>query len=172
VALVGMRDVGLELKGVLDAIMNPLANLGKLGGFAGRRLTSMFGPPAVEVRSSALAEDAERLARLVALFGSNVEKLLRRYQESILERQYQLGRVADAAIELYASSCVLHRLDAQLRDHQLAADEPARDQQIGRYYLQTAGRRIRKSLADLWDNDDEETTRAANLALERARSNG
>jgi alkylation response protein AidB-like acyl-CoA dehydrogenase len=165
VALVGMRDVGLELKGVLDAIMNPLANLGKLGGFAGRRLSSMFSPPAIEVRSSSLAEDAERLARLVGSLGSNVEKLLRRYQESILERQYQLGRVADAVIEIYVSSCVLNRLDALLRDHQLADDELARDQQIGRYYLQTAGRRIRKSLADLWDNDDEETTRVANLAL-------
>jgi hypothetical protein len=37
--------------------------------------------------------------------------------------------------------------------------------QIGRYYLQTAARRIRRALADLWDNDDEETTRIANLAL-------
>lgn len=165
VALVGMRDVGLELKGVLDAIMNPLANLGKLGGFAGRRLSSMFGPPAIEVRASALAEDAERLARLVGLLGSNVEKLLRRYQESILERQYQLGRVADAVIKIYVSSCVLNRLDALLRDNHLAPEALARDLQIGRYYLQTAGRRIRKSLADLWDNDDEETTRVANLAL-------
>src|SRR5207248_11371046 len=38
VALVGLRDVGLELKSVLDAAMHPLKNLGKLGGFAGRRL--------------------------------------------------------------------------------------------------------------------------------------
>lgn len=165
VALVGMRDVGLELKGVLDAIMNPLANLGKLGGFAGRRLSSLFSPPAIEVRASALSEDAERLARLVGLLGSNVEKLLRRYQESILERQYQLGRVADAVIEIYVSSCVLNRLDALLRDNHVPAEQLAHDLAIGRYYLQTAGRRIRKSLADLWDNDDEETTRVANLAL-------
>jgi hypothetical protein len=145
--------------------MNPLANLGKLGGFAGRRLSSLFSPPAIEVRASALAEDAERLARLVGLLGSNVEKLLRRYQESILERQYQLGRVADAVIEIYVSSCVLNRLDSLLRDSHVPAEQLARDLQIGRYYLQTAGRRIRKSLADLWDNDDEETTRVANLAL-------
>ena len=169
-ALVGMRDVGLELKGVLDAVMNPLANFGKLSGFAGRRLTSMFGPPAVEVRSSALEADADHLARLIGSFGSNVEKLLRRYQESILERQYQLGRAADAAIELYVSSCVLNRLDALLRDDQLAPEELARDLSIGRYYLQTAGRRIRRTLADLWDNDDEQTTRVANLALARADS--
>ncbi|HEX5497800.1 MAG TPA: acyl-CoA dehydrogenase family protein, partial [Thermomicrobiales bacterium] len=144
VALVGMRDVGLELKGVLDAVMNPLANLGKLGGFAGRRLTSMFGPPDVPVRSSVLEADADRLGRLIGSFGSNVEKLLRRYQESILDRQYQLGRVADAVIELYVSSCVLNRLDALMRDSHVAAADLTRDLQIGRYYLQTAGRRIRR----------------------------
>ncbi len=166
VALVGMRDVGLELKGVLDAIMNPLANLGKLGDFAGRRLTALFGPPAIEVRSAALEGDADRLARLVGAFGSNVERLLRRYQESILERQYQLGRVADAVIELYVSSCVLNRLDRMLRDEHGDAEENARQLQIGRYYLQTAGRRIRRALGDLWDNDDDETTRIANLALQ------
>ncbi len=165
VALVGMRDVGLELKGVLDAIMNPLANLGKLGGFAGRRITAMFGPPSVEVRSAALEGDADQLARLVGTFGSNVEKLLRRYQESILDRQYQLGRVADAVIELYVSSCVLNRLDFLIRSQHIAPDELARSLQIGRYYLKTAGRRIHRALADLWDNDDEETTRVANLTL-------
>ena len=165
VALVGMRDVGLELKGVLEAIMNPLANLGKLGDFAGRRITSMLGPPTVEVRSALLEGDADRLSRLVSAFGSNVEKLLRRYQESILDRQYQLGRVADAVIELYVSSCVLNRLDALQTDSHVAADELTRSMQVGRYYLQTAGRRIRRALADLWDNDDEETTRIADLAL-------
>ena len=35
----------------------------------------------------------------------------------------------------------------------------------GRYYLRTAERRIRRNLADLWDNDDEVTTEVADLLL-------
>lgn len=164
-ALVGMRDVGLELKGVLDAILNPFGNLGKLGGFASRRIGSMFTPPAVEVRSEKLSAEAAELGRTVGTFGSNIERLLRRYQESIMDRQYQLGRVADAAIELYVSSCVLSRLDALMRDPHLDENQRAAGLRIGRYYLKTADRRIRRSLADLWDNDDDETTKIANLAL-------
>ena len=164
VGLFGMRDVGLELKGVLDALMNPFANLGKLGGFASRRIGTMFAPPQVEVRSGALQDDAAGLARLIGTFGSNVERLLRRYQESIFDRQYQLGRVADAAIELYVSSCVLNRLDGILRDTRISDADRSRDLRVGRYYLGAAARRIRRNLADLWDNDDEETTRIANLA--------
>ncbi len=49
VALVGMRDVGLELQGILKAMKRPLRNLGKLGSFAGQRLESWFRPPDVQV---------------------------------------------------------------------------------------------------------------------------
>ncbi len=51
-ALVGMRDVGLELKGVLNALMNPLGNISKIGGFASRRIGSMLSAPEVQVRSA------------------------------------------------------------------------------------------------------------------------
>jgi alkylation response protein AidB-like acyl-CoA dehydrogenase len=53
-ALVGMRDVGLELKGVLDAISYPLGNLTRLGRFAGRKMGSLLVAPSVAVRSTEL----------------------------------------------------------------------------------------------------------------------
>ena len=165
VALVGMRDVGLELKSVLDALASPLNNLAKIGGFAGRRLGTMLSAPSVPVRSPVLQGDAERLGRLVGSFGGQVEKLLRTHQEAILERQYEQGRIADVAIELYVSACVLRRLDALLSDHHGNGAASATDVEIGRYYLLTAARRIRQNLADLWDNDDEATTNVADKLL-------
>ena len=42
-----------------------------------------------------------RLGKLVGTFGGQVQKVLRIYQESILDRQYQLARIADSANELY-----------------------------------------------------------------------
>lgn len=165
IALVGMRDVGLELKGVLDALKSPLGNLSFLGSFASRRLASMVHAPEVRVRSMELADEAQSLGKLVGSLGSNVERLLRRYRESVLDRQYLLGRVADAATEIYVASCVLNRLDALLRDSHISARELERSLVIGRYYLTTSARRVRRNLADLWDHDDEETTKAANLLL-------
>jgi alkylation response protein AidB-like acyl-CoA dehydrogenase len=164
-ALVAMRDVGMELKGVLDAIMSPIGNLGRIGGFASRRIGALLTSPTVEVRDNQLEDDAARLGRLVGKFGSNVERLLRVYQESIMDRQYHLGRVADCATELYVSACVLSRLDQVVRDHHLDDAEKRRQLTIGRYYLTTAGRRIRRNLADLWDNDDDATTEAADTLL-------
>ena len=72
IALVGMRDVGLELKGVLDAPMSPLGNLGKLGGFASRGSNRCSARPR-STCSTELRTDATRLGRLVGTFGSQVE---------------------------------------------------------------------------------------------------
>ncbi len=154
-ALVGMRDVGLELKGVVDALLNPLGNLTRLGGFASRRLGSMLVAPAVEVRATELREDAEQLGALIGRFGGQVEKLLRKYQEGIVDQQLQLARIADAAAELYVSSCVLNRLDAELRHepHDNHAAPP--DLSLGRLFLTMSRRRTLGYLAALWENDDE-----------------
>ena len=164
IALVGMRDVGLELKGVLDAVKNPLANLGKLSGFAGRKIESYFASPGVEVRHHDLEPDAMRLGKLVGEFGGEVERVLRTYQESVLDRQYQLARIADSANELYASACVLRRLDKMLGTGPMDAAKQL-ELQTGRYYLTTAHRRICHNLEALWANDDEETVKTADQLL-------
>ena len=167
-ALVGMRDVGLELKGVLDAARRPLRNLGKLSSFAGRKIESYFSSPTVDVHNSELESDAIRLGRLIGTFGSQVEAVLRRYQESVLDRQYQLARIADSANELYASACVLRRLDKLLGHGPLDAAGKL-ELATGRFYLLTAERRVNHNLDSLWVNDDDETTKLADLVLEKYR---
>ncbi len=164
-ALVGMRDVGLQLEGVLEAIKHPIGNISRLGRFAGRKLGSLLSAPEVPVRSSELEPDAARLGKAVSQFGSNVEWLLRTYQREIVDRQYQLGRIADAAIDLYASVCVLNRLDHLLRDHRVSKDEQHLALTTGRYFLRLADRRIDRNLRDLENNDDAATTELANLLL-------
>ncbi len=168
-ALVGMRDVGLELKGVLDAAKRPFSNLGKLGNFAGRKLEALFTSPTVDVHSNELEAHAMRLGKLVGYFGSQVEAVLRRYQESVLDRQYQLARIADSAMELYASACVLRRLDKMLGAGPLDAAKKL-ELQTGRYYLTTAERRIHHHLDDLWVNDDDDTSNLADALLATFKS--
>jgi hypothetical protein len=164
-AAVGMRDVGLQLQSVLEAIKHPFGNFTRLGRFTGRKLSSLLSTPEVPVRSSELEPEAARLGRAVSALGSNVERLLRTYQMEIVDRQYDLGRVADVAMDLYASACVVNRLDSLLRDHD--HDEAAQRYALatGRYFLTTADRRIHRNLRDLWDNDDESTTELAKRLL-------
>ncbi len=88
-----------------------------------------------------------------------------KYRENILFRQYVQERLADAACELYASSCTLARLDALAAVGNGQAEEVARDMAMGRYFLRLSNRRIKQCLAALSDNDDAETTATADAVL-------
>jgi alkylation response protein AidB-like acyl-CoA dehydrogenase len=171
IALVGMRGVGEQLKGVLDAFHHlreqPLKELGTLWRFGRDQVESLFTTPDIPVRSAGLRGPAHRLARRVRDFGMAVQRLLRTYREDVLQMQYLQERLADAACDLYASSCTLSRLDHLLTLGNGNPDEVRRQATAGQYFLALANRRIRQNLAALWENDDEMTTAAADAALGR-----
>lgn len=164
-ALVGMRDVGLELEGVLHAMKSPFRNLSRLGRFAGRKLGSLLTAPTISVRNMELEEDAALLAKAIGTLGAAVERLLATYQREILEKQHLLARIADSATELYVSACVLNRLEQLLRSHHISTGERRLGLMSGRFYLKTARRRMRRNMKDLWDHDDEDTNSLANHLL-------
>lgn len=167
IAMVGIKPVVDELMPVKEALENPFRGLGTLLSFGGKQLKARFTTPDVPVRSSELRKQAHELGRRVREFSQAVIAMLRRHKEQILFRQYVQERLADAACELYASSCTLARLDHMLSHHNNGhAGETAREAEAGRYFLRLSDRRIRQCLAALNDNDDEYTTAAANAALE------
>ena len=88
-----------------------------------------------------------------------------KHRENILFKQYVQERIADAACELYASSCTLSRLDHLMSLGNGNAEELAREMQAGKYFLRLSDRRIRQCLAGLKENDDEHTTRTADVFL-------
>jgi hypothetical protein len=161
IALVGLRELGVSLQGVLDALKHPIGNVGLLTRFAGTRMRHWCTAPRIPVRSPDLKTDADELGWMVRDFHRDVERLLRRYRESVVDRQYLQERVAGAAMELYFSSCALSRLDM------LLADEGKHDLAAGRFFLRSSRRRFRRHLARLWDDDDALTTQAADAVLAR-----
>jgi alkylation response protein AidB-like acyl-CoA dehydrogenase len=167
IALVGMRGVGEQLKGVLGALTSPLKERGTLWRFVREQVGSRLSAPEVPARNRALHPEARELGKRVRDFGLAVQAVLRHYREAVLERQYVQERIADVACDLYASSCTLSRLDDLFTHGNGNPDELRRDVAVGRYFLRLADRRIRQHLAALWDNDDAQTTAAADAALKR-----
>lgn len=185
IAVVGMRGVGEHLKGVLDALRRPLSNFGTLWRFGSNQVARRFTAPEISVASEPLRGDARELAHRIRDFGIAVQDVLRHLRskalahkngqqneelkiiETVARSQYMQERIADAACELYASSCTLSRLDYLLSRSNGNPAALERDVQAGRYFLTLANRRIKQSLAALWDNDDEATTRTANLHLSK-----
>jgi alkylation response protein AidB-like acyl-CoA dehydrogenase len=164
IALVGMRDVGLALKEVADAVKTPLSGLGKLTDFARRHLPGQDAVH-VSVRSREIADLAHLLEDLVQAFGRAVEWMLIRHREGILDRQYLHARVANAAIDLYHIAAVVSRLDTLMQGKTVGDPAVRKELGVGRYFCKLAERSFRQHLRDLSENLDDETTTAANLLL-------
>jgi alkylation response protein AidB-like acyl-CoA dehydrogenase len=167
IAVVGSRAVGEGLLEVLNAAKNPIKGAGRLWRFGKEQLAARFTTPEVPVKSPSLGTEARRLGQRVRDFGLAVPWVLRHCGsvEKFLQSQYLHERLADAACELYASSCTLSRLDHLLAQCNGSPAEFARDVQSGRYFLTLSDRRIRQCLAALSDNDDDETTKTADVVL-------
>jgi acyl-CoA dehydrogenase family protein 9 len=168
VAMVGMKPVIDQLLGLKNAFAAPFKELGTLLSFGAKRVGAQLGltMPEVPVQSVQLQSFALELGKRVREFGLAVQKALIRHREAIVDRQYVLERIADAACELYASGCTLSRLDHLLSQGNGHPAERSRDLLAGECFLRLAIRRVRQHLAALTDNDDAITTAAANAALE------
>jgi acyl-CoA dehydrogenase family protein 9 len=167
IAMVGMKPVADQFLTVKHALEHPFRDFGTLLSFGGKQLRARFTTPDVPVRNSPLREHASELARRIRDFSFAVQSMLFKHRENILYRQYVQERLADAACELYASSCTLARLDSLMSVGNGHAEEVARDVTAGRYFLRLSNRRVKQCLAALSDNDDKETTATADAVLSK-----
>jgi alkylation response protein AidB-like acyl-CoA dehydrogenase len=164
IAMVGMRGPGMELKEVWEALHQPWRGWGRLWQFGRAQAAAALRTPHVPVRNEPLQPYARQLGRLVRQFGSSVQNVLRCHREEILERQYVQERIAEIAMELFAASCTLSRLDAELCPDSLNHSEGAQ-RAAGELFLRGSARRVRRWLAELDDNDDALMNATAAAAL-------
>jgi len=113
VALTGLQFAGGHLRALLKKIQNPLANPGVLAQEGTKRAMRLFGvsagAPVQDFAHPKLGAAAKKTSKAIEDFGVGCEFLLRKYGKKIMDRQMQLNRIADAAIDIYASVCVLSR---------------------------------------------------------------
>jgi hypothetical protein len=82
-----------------------------------------------------------------------VDRALIEHREDILNRQYVQQRMAGAAVELFASACVLSRCEAE-------GTSPAAE-----LFVSRSLRRVRRWLSKIRDNDDALVSAVADAAL-------
>ncbi len=167
IVVYGLKPVADQLLKVKDALSHPFTRFGTLLSFGGKQLWARVTTPDVPVRAAALRPAAKDLGARVRDFSLAVQAMAIKHQIQLPFRQYVLERLADAACELYASSCTLARLDHLMTLGNGNVEEVGRDVTAGRYFLKLSDRRVKQCLAALHDNDDKWTTQAADAMLGR-----
>ncbi len=163
IALVGMRGPGMEFKELHDTLLKPSRGIGKAFSAGMSRLGATVRVPDIQVRSDSLGKPARQLAHLIRRFNFAVNKSLILYREPILDMQLVQERIAKAVMDLFASTCVLSRLDSEMQRNGNADT----DISAGQLFLQMSFRRIRENLDGLADNDDKAILATADKHLGR-----
>src|SRR5438876_8721910 len=171
IALVGMRGPGMEFKEIYDTMMKPSRDRMSKAWAAGKnRLGATIRVPDVPVQSEQLRGHARQLGRLIWRFNFAVNRVLITYREPILDMQIVQERIANAAMDLFASTCVLSRQDSEIQFARRNGDAAAPDRAAADLFLRQSFRRIRSSLAGLTDNDDRSVLATADSCLGTPRS--
>ena len=165
IALVGMRGPGMELKEVYDTLVKPWRpDRAKAWGAGLKRLGAAVKIPDVPVRNDLLKSYAAQLGRLVWRFNLSVDKALIAHREPVMDMQLIQERIANAAMEIFAATCVLSRWDSELsavaRNGQDSSDHMAAD-----LFVRRAFRKTRQFLRGLGDNDDAALLATADAVL-------
>jgi acyl-CoA dehydrogenase family protein 9 len=170
IALVGMRGPGMEFKEIYDTMVKPSRDRVSKAWTAGlNRLGAAMRVPDVPVRSEQLRALARQLARLIWRFNFAVNRALITYREPILDMQLVQERIAGAAMDLFASTCVLSRQDSEIQLARRNGDSAPPDHSAADLFLRQSFRRIRRFLSELTDNDDKSLLTAANSVLGKPR---
>ena len=115
-----LPGAGEYLKNLRDDLVERRWSLGKLaaGLGAGAKLVApwLAGTPHVPAQHPDLFDAARTLAALTKRFGTTLPHVFLRLKDEATFAQAELvhERIADIAIDLYVSGCVLSRLDALL----------------------------------------------------------
>jgi alkylation response protein AidB-like acyl-CoA dehydrogenase len=170
IALNGIRGPAEKLKALSSALRAPLRNLGLITGYAARRVRSAVGNrEKLEVAvHPVLREHVTYFEKHVAELARAAEAAVMRHREAIIERQLELERLGNMAIELYATACTLARTQQRI-DEQGAAGS-ARELELCDLFCVEAGRRFRANriALDVREAEVDDRRRAVAAAAREA----
>jgi len=172
IALNGIRTPAEKLKALGSALRAPLRNLGLITGYAAQRVRGAVGNrEKLEVSvHPALREHVRYFEKHAAELARAAEAAVMRHRKAIIERQLELERLGNMAIELYATACTIARTQ-QLIDAQ-GAEGTARELELCDLFCVEAGRRFRANRIALDAQEAEVDDRRRSVASAAREAGG
>jgi len=154
IALNGIQGPAERLREVAAAIRRPLRNLGLVSGYMTSRVSSLLGATQRIDRPlhPALEEHRRYFEKHVADLAAAAQRAIVKYRGAITERQLVLERLANMAVELYATAAVLARTQRVLEER--GPDGASRELALCDLFCVNAGRRIRAQRLALAGGED------------------
>ena len=155
IALNGIQGPAEQLQEIGSALRRPLRNLGLISGFAASRVRSAFGAtPTLDVAvDDRLSSHKVYLEKHVAELYTSTQRVIRHYRAEIVDRQQELERLSDMAVELFATACTLARTQTLIDER--GAEHCSRELDMCDLFVVESGRRFRAARDALQSAQDE-----------------
>ena len=155
IALNGIQGPAERLKEIGSALRKPLRNFGLISGFAASRIRSALGAtPTLDADlHDRLGDHKKYLEKHVAELRASTERVIQHYRKEIVDRQQELERLADMAIELFAAACTLARTQRLIEERGVAMC--AHEIALCELFVVESGRRFRAHRTSLLSPQDE-----------------
>merc|ERR1719251_801068 len=158
VALTGIQYAGGHLRELQNAVKHPISNFGVVLGEVSKRSKSSLGLGAGNMLADQvhpnLVEVAAQVCKNTEMFGTAVEKLLIKHGKHIINEQFLLNRLAQPAIDIYVTSCMLSRCTLSLNQNLPSAMQ---EELMTKAFSNEANLRIAASLGALKNTTQLET---------------
>uniref|UniRef100_F1L0V7 Very long-chain specific acyl-CoA dehydrogenase, mitochondrial n=1 Tax=Ascaris suum TaxID=6253 RepID=F1L0V7_ASCSU len=143
IALTGLQFAGSHLQHAAKEIKS--GNVSSLIGEVMRRISRNTGGDFETIVHPSLRESAALANKAVKEFGKMTEGLLLKHKKGIIDRQWELIRVADAAIDIYSMVTVLARY-TRTANSKLGT---AHEENIANLFCAQAAKRAMANIADI-----------------------
>ncbi len=158
IAMVGLRGVGMELKGIYDGVKGFRPQAFFDAGKILRRAPTILCPHDV------LRPHARDLGKQIGAFAQACQAACIRHKEGLLNRQFVQARIGDVATELFMASCVFSRV-IQLLEDDIPDEQQQLEIQTALLYLKLAKQRNSVRLKSLTKSFDDQVNLVADLWL-------
>jgi alkylation response protein AidB-like acyl-CoA dehydrogenase len=170
IALNGVQAPAEALKEVGSALRRPLKNLGLLGGYATSRVRLRLGQTStldIDLHDR-LRKHKDYFEKHVAELGTATDRAIVRHREKIIDRQLVLERLANMAIDLFATACVIARTQSLIDE--CGEEKCEREMALCDLFCVEAGRRFRgnRNMLDSKEEDVDETRHTVARAVRDA----
>ena len=166
IALNGVQGPAERLKEVGSALRSPLRSWGLISGYAASRVKSAFGTTATLdiALHERLQGHKKFFEKHVAELAAETDRAIRKHRREIIERQQVLERLADMAIELFATVTVIARTQRLIEER--GAERCERELGLCDLFCVESGRRFRAARVRLESPEDETRRTVAGIARE------
>jgi alkylation response protein AidB-like acyl-CoA dehydrogenase len=145
IALNGIAEPAQRLAGLGSALKSPLRNVGLLGSYAAERLMQRFGATASldAALDERLGKHKTKLEKHVGELATVTERAITVHRTAIIDKQMILERLANMAIDLFATACTIARAQRMIETSKSDAGLVARSIALCDLFCVTAGLRFR-----------------------------